>query len=572
MRDEEHIVEQATADTPAVHPDERSPSTPADSLAERAKGADDKTEVRDGWPITRTELLSTRRSSRRTRIVLGAVAIVGITVAVSSAVLAAVSWMRGTGVWWGAVLVGLEFGILPAWFSWFIRKRHRAWATLAPRIWDADGCVCPWCEEDVRAEPCQAHGVGPQHRALLIERHAASALGRSIDDSKFTLAGARPPRGWLARHTGVQWVRDQTQKMYSTTAAPEERRRAWWRLTLIHLGFVLAVLIAVNILVPSSFTGGFNPVWALFFLAPIAWRWAPARTGARRCRRCQHECPDLAREICVECGADLTQPNSTTHVRSNLRTVVIIVPAILIGMFFLTFGSTIFTRLASPGLAAQVFAWTGTPMGYYMDLDLTKMTPAETKVLADLLLAELRDAPDARRFVGRFLDDALAAGLIPESYREQAVRLTAGATLDVEEDESGWTAVITPNFGESVMFEEPRVGVGRVTVDGVPVEAEHAWTLRSKDLDMDSRGIWDEMTAGQPEPAKPYFEPVERLSWRIPLDLPSGEHRIEARCWIVLEGPAHSCLELDYDDEGAPILSDKYHVYELILSETIVVP
>ena len=40
----------------------------------------------------------------------------------------------------------------------------------------------------------------------------------------------------------------------------------------------------------------------------------------------------------------------------------------------------------------------------------------------------------------------------------------------------------------------------------------------------------------------------------------------------MLEGAAYTCLELDYDDQGVPILSDKHRVYELILSETVVVP
>lgn len=553
MHDEEHTNHPATDDATAVHPD-------------------DGPEVRDDWPITRAELLGIQHATRRTMIFLGALAIVGVAITVASVVLTAALWIRGSGLWWGVLLVGLEFGFLSVWAWWHVRKRLRSWAILAPRIWEADGCVCPWCKEDVRARPCEPHGVGPQHRALLIERHAAPALGRSVDDSKLELAGARPPRGWLARRAGIQWWRDQMRTMHSSDAEPEERRRAWWRVTPVYLVLLLTFIATVHLLLPPQMTHGLVVVWVVCLLAPIVWRWAPIRTGIRRCRRCQHECPDLAREICVECGADLTQPHSTIHIRFDPKALAIMAPAFLIGIFCLMFGSTIFTRLAPPGFAAQVFAWTGTPMGYYMDLDLAKMTPADAQVQADLLLEEVRADPDDRRYVGGFLDDALDAGLIPESYREEAARLTATATLAVERDESGWIAVITPDFGESIMFDEPRVGVGRVSVDGVPVDGDHAWTLRAKDLDMDWRRSFEDVTAGRPEPDEPYFEPVERLSWRIPLDLPPGEHQVEARCWIVLEGAAYTCLELDYDDQGVPILPDKYRVYELILSETVAVP
>ncbi|MEC8321506.1 MAG: hypothetical protein VX012_08850, partial [Planctomycetota bacterium] len=193
------------------------------------------------------------------------------------------------------------------------------------------------------------------------------------------------------------------------------------------------------------------------------------------------------------------------------------------------------------------------------------MSPEEARRQADLLIHEAANRPMGVLFDGDFLETVLAAGLVPESYRERAARATADADLEVVKGPSGWSAVVTPRLRRPVLdAPEPSVCVGRILVDGRPRGGPFPWRVGENNLSEFMRSS----SAGRGD----WVLPEERMVFEAPLDLQPGEHVIEARCWILLHGRTWQETEIEFDEEGRPVLPPGSHAYELPLVQRIVVP
>ena len=197
-------------------------------------------------------------------------------------------------------------------------------------------------------------------------------------------------------------------------------------------------------------------------------------------------------------------------------------------------------------------------MGYFNDLDVTQMTPEQAMAEADLVLQLARPGGPGIKFSfdRDLIGDALELGLLPESYRMQAARLTVSASIELERSDVGSEIVVTPRIGPSLMGNraDARFAFGGVSIDGGPRSPGAPWTLRFHDLDPDAR-----------ERASSSLQPESRLAFRVPVDLAPGVHRIEARCWIVVDGSTPGKLDLEFDARGDPKFSPEAFVYDLPL-------
>ena len=128
------------------------------------------------WPINRSELVGRYRMPDRNRNMLligGAVMFVGnIALFLLIGGMLKTTGADSTIPLWFLSVVSVPVVILAISLAiwWQIKSR---WEAEAPRIWEADGCICPWCKVDVRSEPCEAHGVEFSHRDLLVAHYAS---------------------------------------------------------------------------------------------------------------------------------------------------------------------------------------------------------------------------------------------------------------------------------------------------------------------------------------------------------------------------------------------------------------
>ncbi|MDB3961391.1 hypothetical protein N9411_00060 [bacterium] len=522
------------------------------------------TKVNRTWPITRAELLGAYATSRLEKIGSGLYLALMLLIGVGN--LSRVFWEDSPPLGFGF----LVWVVLPVWsIAADLRtrvKRHR-WKTLGPRIWEADGCICPWCEADVRTSACTPHGVGPEHRDLLVGFYATFATGdRSFegDDPRLIERVPRPPRFRLARRRLMDWWVDQRRIFQDREATWPRRIGVALRLAAGYYlvsGVLLACLIGVSGLTPNF--AGRDALWIAFWLIlPALYMVIPIdRKLDRICVSCQQRCPNLEQDSCSECGQDLHVPGKTTRTYTGdaapTSMLVVFGAAFLFVAIAPLIGETVMGLLPEP---ARRSAWirVGAPMGYFNDLDVTQMTPEQAMAEADLVLQLARPGGPGIEFNfdRNLIGDALELGLLPESYRMQAARLTVSASIELERSDVGSEIVVTPRIGPSLLGnrDDARFAFGGVSIDGGPRSPGAPSTLRFHDLDPDAR-----------ERGPSSLQPESKLTFRVPVDLAPGVHRIEARCWIVVDGSTPGKLDLEFDARGDPKFSPEAFVYDLPL-------
>ena len=135
------------------------------------------------WPISRSELVGRFQMPTRGRYLL-VFGMTGMVIGNLFIFFLLHNLLKSTGVattmpFWFLVVSSTPFLILTVGLgAWWRRKRR--WEAQAPRVWDADGCICPWCHEDVRSKACDAHGVDASHRDLLVAFYASPMLDLSL--------------------------------------------------------------------------------------------------------------------------------------------------------------------------------------------------------------------------------------------------------------------------------------------------------------------------------------------------------------------------------------------------------
>ena len=519
------------------------------------------------WPISRSELVGRYRVPNRNRNILligAAVMLVG-NIAV---VFLISSMLQKTGVdftipFWLLFMASTPFLVLAISLAIWWRMKSR-WEAEAPRIWDADGCICPWCKVDVRSEPCEAHGIDASHRDLLIAYYASPMLDNRAESYKRLVdAVPRPPRRTRLFAGQLGWFKRQAETIRDHDADPATRRRATINMFLMWYALLACIVAACILLIPNGmkyvFASGFTG-WMLL-MTPLFLLFNPVRIGPAKCKSCRQQCHERDQEICSECGADLRLPGAVTRKEWSNRDAVKAIP-ILIAIYVLPFMSAfIVGRLPAPARQA-IWGTIGAPSGHFKDLDLATMTKTRAREEADLALHLARpNGPGIEySFDSDFIAKALDLSLISDSYREDAARTTVSASILLEDIDDVQEIVLIPRIDRSLLGNKgPRLAFGGISIDEGPWSPGASWTLVYEDLDE-----WWRANASSRDP-----RPESQLTFRTPVDLEPGPHEIRARCWIVIDGYDWNHLDLTFDADGNPEFPAQAKVYDLPINTTV---
>ena len=519
------------------------------------------------WPISRSELVGRFQMPTRNRNLL----VFGMTgMAIGNIFLFFLlhNMLKSTGVattipFWFLGVSSTPFLILAVGLGIWWRRKLR-WEAQAPRIWDADGCICPWCKVDVRSEPCEAHGIDASHRDLLVAYYASPTLDNQAESYKRLVdAVPRAPRQnrLFAGHLG--WFKRQAETIGDHDADPATRRRAIINVFLAWYALLACIVTIVILVVPDGmkyiFASGFAG-WMLLIM-PAFFIWNPIEIGPAKCKACGQQCHEKDQEICSECGADLRKPGAVTRKQWNKRKAVKAF-SILIPIYVLPFMMGFIVGQLPTPVRQAIWGTTGAPSGYFANLDPTTMTAPRVEEEANFMLQLARpDGPGIiYNFDRGFINQSLDLGLLPESYREDAARATVSATIELEETGGDRQVVVVPRIDDSLLGNKgPRLAFGGISIDGGPWSPGAQWTLVHQDLDE-----WWRENASSRDPRR-----ESQLDFRMPVDLKPGLHEIRARCWIVIDGYDWNQLDLTFDADGNPEFPAQAKVYDLPISTTV---
>ena len=520
------------------------------------------------WPINRSELVGRYRMPDRNRNMLligGAVMFVGnIALFLLIGGMLKTTGADSTIPLWFLSVVSVPVVILAISLAiwWQIKSR---WEAEAPRIWEADGCICPWCKVDVRSEPCEAHGVEFSHRDLLVAHYASPMLDNQAAALKrLAEAVPKPPPRTRLSAGFLGWFKRQAETIRDHDADPATKKRATINVFLTWYALLASIVTIVILVVPDGmqyiFASGFSG-WMLLVM-PLFFIFNPISIGPAKCKACGQQCHEKGQEICSECGADLRKPGAVTRKQWNKKKAVKAIPILILiyASPFIPMGSIV-GQLPAPARQA-IWGTIGAPSGYFANLDPSTMTAPRVEEEANFMLQLARpDGPGIMfNFDRGFIERALDLGLLPESYREDAARATVSATIELEETDGERQIVVVPRIDDSLLGNDgPRLAFGGISIDGGPWSPGASWTLVHQDLNE----FWrKESTVLAPLPE-------DQLEFRVPADLDPGPHEIRARCWILVDDPFWNRLELTFDADGNPEFPPQATVYDLPISTTV---
>lgn len=456
--------------------------------------------------------------------------------------LISVGWALTTGNVWLIAAVALISGALLALSVRISRQLRRSlgdWAGMHPVVWEARGCVCPWCQMRVDREPCVGHGFSAADQPALLAYWEAlasrdsSAVMQATDElqeaSRVTTSATR---AGLARNRLVHAV---APGMFDAERSPFARACAAWPVSLALLA--LLVLAAVIVDADDGRRTAMNILGGCWFvtLVPMAiaisWRgWKP---GPLRCTACGHLCATKKPATCPECGANLAARGAIERGAKARSVPWAFLPLIALMWIMPSVVSRIVDAMPIKARNA-IYSVTLPPSDYFRDLDLTTMSAAEATSTAELLI-DLIARGDPPVFGREFIPKAIAAGKVPPTYREKSLR--ASARIEIA----------------------PVIGAGR----RVTLALEASW----------SAPLWG--PGWRPEVHTGGFSVDGGRSWirQSSFVLDAGTHEILARAWIIVgasEDPAHPIL---FDERAAPILPDpSMEAFEVVLRTTVQVP
>jgi len=470
-------------------------------------------------------------------------------------------------IWWLAGSVGGGFLVIPPLLTLWSSRQERKWRALQAVIWESNGCVCPWCRVRVDETPCAKHGFNRDDQTKLITyweclpQLAHTDAVRAIE--VLTATARRRPRSWAVIGPLRRMARASLASQHDARLTPLQRLRAALPWMTVKLFAGIALLALAYQLLPRQFFASFlGGCWPFLLMGPIFLLIGPMwRVGKLRCSACDHICASAQPTVCTECGADLTQPAAVVrHERTSNRLSAIALVPFLILILAYFFQDTMVRALPKPIRHA---IWTNLrpPSGYWQTLNPATMTQAEIDEATQLLIACA--APDGARplFDFSFLDSLQKAGKLTPAMLESAARSVVQATLEVDASDGRIIATVRPAFGEQIMPSKmtPRLVFGGISVNGGPFEQRADWSLFHDDLDE----FW---RANGQLPALP----EDKLVFSADLGaLPAGEHRIRARCLIVLHEWRWVRYAPKFDERGELIVPAGAPVYELLLETTV---
>ena len=364
-------------------------------------------------------------------------------------------------VFWIAIIVLNTYQAVQA----FRHTRRVARAIAMVRA--EDGCVCPLCSEpcalrtaDGFAPRCR-HGVSRDARDALVECWQAMAHGDVHATGRLLaeLPASSAPRGILARW--IRFTHRQSAKASDSERSLWERYRAGFPLSLNLLPIALFPFVFPSIITGSGFIATFTVpiILGMIFVGPLIFMSGATRpTRQERCRHCRQLVMLPRPTHCTECGADFARAGAIQTVMATKDWKLALVGgALMVGVLALAMSLSLglgASLLPTPLLLTLAPYSGGSPM--MRELETRTLTAKERAEFVRLQIA--RAAPSSS-FVGspriqdlpsNMLLPAVAAGDLPESAIDDALRAIVRLDATIRQTSDGSQFILTPTFGSDL--------------------------------------------------------------------------------------------------------------------------
>jgi hypothetical protein len=364
-------------------------------------------------------------------------------------------------VFWIAIIVLNTYQAVQA----FRHTRRVARAIAMVRA--EDGCVCPLCSEpcaprtaDGFAPRCR-HGVSRDARDALVECWQAMAHGDVHATGRLLaeLPASSAPRGILAR-----WIRfnlRQTAKAADSERSLWERYRAGFPLSLNLLPIALFPFVFPSIITGSGFIATFTVpiILGMIFVGPLIFMSGATRpTRQERCRHCRQLVMLPRPTHCTECGADFARAGAIQTVMATKDWKLALVGgALMVGVLALAMSLSLglgASLLPTPVLLTLAPYSGGSPM--MRELETRTLTAKER---ADFVRLQIAHAAPSSSFMSsrpsprlqsNMLLPAVAAGDLPESAIDDALRAIVRLDATIKQTSDGSQFILTPMFGSDL--------------------------------------------------------------------------------------------------------------------------
>jgi hypothetical protein len=381
-------------------------------------------------------------------------------------------------VFWIAIIVLNTYQAVNA----FRRTRRAARAVAMVRA--EDGCVCPLCSEpcaprtaDGFAPRCR-HGVSRDARDALVQCWQALAHGDVHATGRLfaELPASSAPRGILARW--IRFTHRQSAKASDSERPLWERYRAGFPLSLNLLPIALFPFVFPSIITGSGFIATFTVpiILGMIFVAPLIFMSGATRpTRKERCRDCRQLVMLPRPKHCTECGADFARAGAIQTVMATKDwRFALVGGALMVGVLALAMSLSLglgASLLPTPVLLTLAPYSGGSQMT--RELETRTLTAKERADFVRLQIAHaapsssfMRSRPSPR-FQSNMLLPAVAAGDLPDSAIDDALRAIVQLDATMKQTADGAQFVLTPTFG-SDLFD--RAGDVWVVFRGVAFE------------------------------------------------------------------------------------------------------
>lgn len=430
-------------------------------------------ESRNGWTISDSEwsgFVERCEKQARKSAYLIPLCIVVPGVLGAAVMLGVDAWYRSSGGSGWLSPYGRVFWIAIAPLNIFFAargmKRMRRHARTVALVRAEDGCVCPTCSEvcaprtaDGFAPRCR-HGISRDVQPALIECWQAIARGdiHAVGRLNASLPASDAPRGIRARIQRIML------RAASTAADTERPFRQRYRAGLVSsLSFIPVILMMTGM--PMLMGGPFVPMMTIPFAAALfaagpffAMSGATRPTTQERCRACRQLLARVRPSRCSECGADLSRPAAIESIAHSKQwkffgAGLAIVMLSFVGSIVVSLGLGV-SMLPTPVLLA--IAPYSHSSSSLRELERRTLSPTDRARLAQILIsraepsANLGGGFQSSRKPSNFVLPAVAAGELPASAIDDALRTMVELDSAFKQTPEGTQFVLTPRFGDDL--------------------------------------------------------------------------------------------------------------------------
>ncbi len=523
------------------------------------------------WSITRAEWMGQRSRLTWQSVGFATGACAMLIGATMYALLSQGRWAFAFAALWLVGSVSLALLILPI-------RRMRGALEL---IWEEHGCVCPRCLVSVREKPCAKHGLGRSAQPTLVRFWVAGATKQmhQVMVANMDLALHARPSRWTT-------LRLRVARAVAESWNPS---RPWWHRSLMSSAFVIVICGPLF----AALHWGFGMEWGrmVFYgvFGVLATTIGPCFTTGRsrpRCVRCQQELASPHPMRCPECNASLTADGAVTSVavpaHRRWKLVVVAVAVSMLPALFMVLSTT---DALPPPLAIAMARVVGPSPMLWQRLGQASLTPEQAQSAADLLLEGIEAQPDRRVFDFRFLDSALAAGLLPESYTQRAALAVVEMDLRASVEGDALVAVATPRIVQDLLEQRSTTWVvclGFAAGDGARTPPS-PFALSRASCDQLYRDAVKASMQTQTDAVRAIMQkeldaPVEFVATWPLAALAPGTHEVRVWLAVVVTGAARTPYTPEFDGQGElvppadTVVNGAIRVYPIERSVTVSVP